>query len=241
MKGLPQNMRTYNLSIKYESDTLQAEATPKICVVSSNQLESQLIALNLKKSMDLHCTCLKKISMADQILLRYEGERLSVYLLDFNDLSSINADELINCTSTLYADNVFIALYNVSRTIDVQKLVQHKAIRGIFYQNDSAKVFLKGIKAILNGELWLTRKVLSRCLLSPKIPFKGALNNNVMLSTREKEILNCVATGASNKDIAEKMCISLHTVKTHLYNIFKKLNVPNRLQATLWAFAYMPE
>ena len=239
MKGISLKMRAYNLSLKYEPNTDEAEVNPKICVVSSNQLESQLIVRNLKKNMDLPCTCLKKISTADQTQLRYD--ELCVYLLDFNDLNTANADELMNCTSALHASNVYIALYNVSRTIDVQKLVQHKAIRGIFYQNDTAKVFLKGIRAILNGELWLTRQVLSKCLLSPKIPFKGALNNNIMLSSREKEILKCVATGASNKEIAAKMCISLHTVKTHLYNIFKKLNVPNRLQATLWAFAYMPD
>jgi DNA-binding NarL/FixJ family response regulator len=147
----------------------------------------------------------------------------------------------MNYTATLNLGGVYIALYNVKRNIDVQKLVQNKAIRGIFYQNDPAEVFLKGIKAILKGELWLTRKILSKCLLNPKIPLGGTLNNNVILSLREKEILKCVATGASNKDVAKKMSISLHTVKTHLYNIFRKLNVPNRLQATLWAFAYMPD
>ncbi len=239
MKGSLLKMRTYNMTLNYDAKTDPQKAAPQICVVSSNQLESQLIALNLKKSMDLRCTCLKKISMEDQFLLKCQG--LSVYLLDFNDLDNTNAEWLMNCASSLDIEGIFVALYNVHRNIDIQKLVQNKAIRGIFYQNDPARVFLKGIKAILNGELWLTRQILSKCLLSPKIPFNGTLNNNIMLSSREKEILRCVATGASNKEIAEKMCISLHTVKTHLYNIFRKLNVPNRLQATLWAFAYMPD
>jgi DNA-binding CsgD family transcriptional regulator len=44
-----------------------------------------------------------------------------------------------------------------------------------------------------------------------------------------------VAIGATNEEIGDKLCISPHTVKTHLYNIFKKINVPNRIQATLWA------
>jgi len=232
-------MHTNNIAFKYETNADEIEATRRICIVSGNQLESQLIALKLKKSMDLQCTCLKMISIEEQILLNYND--LCVYLLDFNDLKNTNAEWLMNYTSALDIEGVYVALYNVKRNIDIQKLVQNKAIRGIFYQNDPAEIFLKGIKTILKGELWLTRKILSKCLLSPKIPLGGTLNNNVILSLREKEILKCVATGASNKDIARKMSISLHTVKTHLYNIFRKLNVPNRLQATLWAFAYMPD
>ncbi|MCK4790270.1 MAG: helix-turn-helix transcriptional regulator [Desulfobacteraceae bacterium] len=52
---------------------------------------------------------------------------------------------------------------------------------------------------------------------------------------KEIEILSMVAFGAKNEQIADKLFISPNTVKTHVYNIFKKINVPNRLQAALWA------
>lgn len=55
------------------------------------------------------------------------------------------------------------------------------------------------------------------------------------LTQREVEILDLIATGFSNQQIADELFISPHTVKTHLHNIFKKINVKRRLQAALWA------
>ena len=55
------------------------------------------------------------------------------------------------------------------------------------------------------------------------------------LTHREIEILTMIAHGAPNSLIADQLCISPHTVKTHIYNIFKKIEVPNRLQAAFWA------
>ena len=56
-----------------------------------------------------------------------------------------------------------------------------------------------------------------------------------ILSEREIEILNLVSQGTMNTEIGEKLFISRHTVKSHLYNIYKKIKVTNRLEAALWA------
>lgn len=56
-----------------------------------------------------------------------------------------------------------------------------------------------------------------------------------LLTSKEKEVLQMVAKGESNKQIAEKMFVKEVTVKTHLNSIFKKLKVANRTQAVLIA------
>jgi LuxR family maltose regulon positive regulatory protein len=78
-----------------------------------------------------------------------------------------------------------------------------------------------------------------RLFLSAELPLKGAeraVKNNPAygvetLSERELEILCLVVGGCSNQEIAEKLCVSINTVKTHLKNIFGKLGVENRTQA----------
>ena len=54
-----------------------------------------------------------------------------------------------------------------------------------------------------------------------------------LLTDREREILACAAAGRSNKEIADQLCVSLDTVKTHLHHIYQKLKVSGRVEAVL--------
>jgi DNA-binding CsgD family transcriptional regulator len=59
------------------------------------------------------------------------------------------------------------------------------------------------------------------------------------LTTREMTVLQMVAAGYSNSKIADELSISPHTVKTHIYNAYKKIKAPGRLQAALWIIKYL--
>ncbi len=54
-----------------------------------------------------------------------------------------------------------------------------------------------------------------------------------LLTEREREILACAASGRGNKDIADQLCVSADTVKTHLHHIYRKLGVAGRVEAIL--------
>jgi len=55
------------------------------------------------------------------------------------------------------------------------------------------------------------------------------------LTSEEIQILAMVATGATNKEIADKLHLGQETMKARVKGIFKKINAPNRFQASLWA------
>ena len=128
-----------------------------------------------------------------------------------------------------------IVLFNILHGMGIEEKCVWRGVRGFFYQDDSLPQFLKGVRAILNGQLWLSRELVTRCILDNRGRDNSSEMNSLILTQRESEVLAQLAVGVTNGEISEQLCISPHTVKTHLYNIYKKLNVPNRLQASLWA------
>lgn len=92
----------------------------------------------------------------------------------------------------------------------------------------------KAIRAVSRGESLIQPIVASRVLdklaeLSRKTPSAETL------SEREVEVLRLMASGESNKDIADKLSITQSTVKTHITSIFQKLNVTTRTEAVTTA------
>ena len=106
---------------------------------------------------------------------------------------------------------------------------------GVFFAGDEMSVVAKGMKKVLEGELWLSRKLTNELITSYRNKDAIVAKSTANLTTREKEIMQLLVLGASNIQIAETLFVSENTVKTHLYNVFKKINVKNRMQAFMWA------
>ena len=132
-----------------------------------------------------------------------------------------------------------VALFNVSRDQGIEQSCVPEGIRGFFYEEDPLDIFLKGVKAVRGGDWWLSREIMIKCILEGTEGDVTPTRGSDILTQRQTEILAQVAVGASNDEIAENLNVSPHTVKTHLYNIFKKIKVTNRLQAALWAAKHL--
>jgi DNA-binding NarL/FixJ family response regulator len=111
--------------------------------------------------------------------------------------------------------------------------------RGCISNDAPLSDIINAIKAVHQGELWLEKKHVAR-FIEEQTRFASTQKEQKQaspdeLTSREKEVLKCLTTGCTNKEIAEKLFISEKTVKTHLNSIFRKLDVTKRLQAILLA------
>ncbi len=108
-----------------------------------------------------------------------------------------------------------------------------------YLSKDASSVDLpKAIQAVHEGDLWVDRKMIARFVeqeAGAELRQNRRGREQDALTTREEEILRMLATGGTNKDLAQALFISEKTVKCHLHSIFQKLNVTRRLQAILYA------
>ena len=115
---------------------------------------------------------------------------------------------------------------------------------GYLYKNDPEMKVIEGIKSSLRGESPISMQIAS--ILVKKL---NNLKNNQLsddvntldlkktLTNRESEILEILAKGLSNKEIATIFDLSVHTINVHVRNIYRKLQAANRTEAVFEAKA----
>jgi DNA-binding NarL/FixJ family response regulator len=107
-------------------------------------------------------------------------------------------------------------------------------VRGYFKVTDSPATMIKAVRAVHEGEIWAERRILEKAIANPML-LPETLQSHVPglppLTNREMEVLTMVLQGASNREIADSSSISERTVKTHLYRVYRKLNVKSRTKA----------
>lgn len=107
--------------------------------------------------------------------------------------------------------------------------------RGVVLKQAATDLLIKSIRKVQQGEIWLDRKMTADVMKALAHSAEAGRREKPLLSDREREIVQLVATGLRNKEIGEKLFISEQTVKNHLHNIFDKLGVSDRLELALYA------
>ncbi|NLS11745.1 helix-turn-helix transcriptional regulator [Vibrio sp. SM6] len=170
-----------------------------------------------------------KCSLLDEGL-----DDVSVLLIDFAvEMSEENAHYIMKnnaLKSTI--------LLNLNAELEPQELIKWPCVKGVFGAKDTVEQLSQGIRAVADGANWLPRHTLDQ-LINYYQEHGSERGDNILididLTRREVQVLQFLKNGGSNMEIADSLFISEHTIKSHLYNIFRKIDVKNRTQATAWA------
>ena len=214
-----------------------------VFVVGPNQLQNSLMASFLNKATGAECTAVECLA---QVPKQDDGDgnggdhkRLVLWDCLGKDAESCSLAYDIEGNDVIF--NGLSALFNVSQGLGIEEKAIPYGAEGFFYEEDLEENLVKGIRAIFSGELWISRKVLADYMrkTNGRNHFPKTRQQVPELTRRDTEILTMVASGARNAEIASKLFISHHTVRTHLFNVYKKIGVPNRFQAILWAAEHL--
>ena len=205
-----------------------------IYIIGPFRVQNELMSSFLEERSGVRCLTADN---AGDIPVRNDKKELSPRLILLDCLGKCPENLLVEVAAIskkeVFSED-FLVLFNLSPGLRIEEEAVMRGVRGFFYAGDPLDLFHKGISAIINNELWLSRKIMTRFILENRGRRRLLKPKLVNLTRRESEILNMIAEGTKNVEIATQLYISPHTVKTHLYNIYKKLKVSNRLEAALW-------
>jgi DNA-binding NarL/FixJ family response regulator len=194
-----------------------------VIIVGTGSLQNKLLANLIEQRTGHACG----ISPAD----RLNGFPSSTALM-LIDASEFTARSQAICASGLFQS---IAVLNADEQLPLDLVVACPGVKGVFFTDTSEDALIKGIEAIFRGEYWLPRRVLAAHLERTRTVQLRASPEATLLTRKEMETLRLLATGSSTEHIANELKVSPHTVKTHIYNLFRKIRVSNRVQAVHWA------
>ncbi|KQL56740.1 MULTISPECIES: response regulator [Bacillaceae] len=149
-------------------------------------------------------------------------------------MPKLNGMEATNQIKTLYPHVKILVLSSFSDKDHVIPALQAGA-DGYQLKDIDPEQLVETMRAVLNGENKLHDKVTKFVLNRIATPMSEEEQAIELLTKREREVLVEIASGYSNKEIADRLGITEKTVKTHLSHVFSKLHVSDRTQAALFA------
>lgn len=192
---------------------------------------SPAILCGLKQilSQDPKIDVVSEISSTDDLLHRLIDEDQDILILDMEENQQLNTKCLENFRQ-LRPDVkiiVFTTCKNWQTIMDTLKL----GVQGFLLKDASPEDLIQSVHKIYNGGTSLAACVTTAMVEHLSTKKSQTQHTQQPLSNREQEVLDLLARGKTNNDIADKLFITPRTVKFHVSSIFTKLNVKNRTEA----------
>lgn len=210
------------------------EASPAPLALSSRLIllsHNETFETTLRQSLDE----VSHLRLSRSVSLRTGQHDADLVLVD---VGSYDHDECSRLLKQLRDSS--IALVNAQSDQARRLLELHPWIKGVFYASTSGSNITRGISVILDGGDWLPRALMEK-LLSRYRQLTNASRAIDDLSLREKQILALAGKGLSNSEIADRLHLSSHTIKSHIHNALGKLGASNRAQGASLVFGHVSE
>jgi DNA-binding NarL/FixJ family response regulator len=167
----------------------------------------------------------------EELLETARVKQPDVILLKMDESNLVNLDELkFSCPFTL----VTVVMENPSH-YNVLDLIQN-SVRACLPARLFPMQIINIVELVVEGGIVCMPRMGSDFLCTELNEKNGVKLN--LLTGREHEVLSMLQKSHSNQEIAQSLCISESTVKTHLRNIYKKLDVRNRTEALVTVMQY---
>jgi two-component system NarL family response regulator len=157
----------------------------------------------------------------------YEDVRPDVVLMDLR-MPGMGGVEAILAIRKKYPDARVIVLSTYDLDEDIHRALQSGA-KSYLLKDMPTEEIASTIRAVHAGDAWLPRQVAARL---------DERSEREQLTERERDVLEALIKGRSNKEIATSLCISEDTVKSHLKTLFTKLRVRDRTEAAVEAIRH---
>ncbi|SAL23261.1 response regulator protein [Caballeronia sordidicola] len=175
---------------------------------------------------------------------RAKQHRPDVVLLDLN-MPGLSGIETLQLLQQDLPDTAVIML-TVSEDVDELTCALREGACGYLLKNMDADALATMIRRAADGESVIAESMTQRLIAQMRTPAKADENpapdvrSSSVLTPRERDIVRIVARGASNKDIARELDLAESTVKIHVRNVLRKLNLTSRVQIAIHALAREP-
>lgn len=186
--------------------------------------------IEMSEGYELSCSCIN----GEEALVSIPYSRAKVVLMDIN-LGGIDGIECVRILKESNPEILFMMCTVLEQDEKIFKALTAGASGYILKKTTPSKL-LEAIKELSEGGSPMSSQIARKVVAAfqhkaPVVTNTSAADALDVLSKREKEILEMLSKGLLYKEIAEKLYLSAETVKKHVYHIYEKLHVSNRVEA----------
>ncbi len=166
----------------------------------------------------------------DEVIGLVEQTAAEVVLLDVS-MPGSSAISIVRQLATRHAE-VRVLVTTASNDAETIRVFLRAGAMGYFVKSDDPSEISAAIRTVVSGETWLSptaHSVLADATLD---------RTNEPLSPREAQVIRLLASGATNAEIAQTLCIAEGTVKNHISNLYQRLDLHSRAEAAAWAWKH---